>query len=87
MAAAATAAKLPVMAGIGLGNGGGGWWWFKCPDDGELLLGVECDTGLLLLFDNGVPTGPVELIFMTPLELRIGKLLLLVLTAVGFTTT
>lgn len=86
VAAAATAAKFPVAGGVGLVNGGGGWWWFRCPEDGELLFGVECDTDLLLLLDIGVPTGPTELTFSELLEFSIGNVLL-ALTACGFSTT
>lgn len=87
MAAAATAAKFPDAGGVGLVIGGGGWWWFRCPEDGELLLGVECETDLLLLLDIGVPTHPTELTFSEQLEFSIGNVLLLALNACGFSTT
>lgn len=48
------------------------------PEDGELLLGVEWDTGLLLLLWLLLVIGIVLLIS--------DALLLLALTAVGFTT-
>lgn len=68
--AAATAAKFPV------GSEGGGWWRWLCPDEGELLLGVECETGLLFIL--------AELNIMLFFELALIRVL--ARTAVGLTT-